>query len=130
MHLNNIILVASLLAPSVLPSASAFASQPWPGDRWRADVDEVRDGHRRHTTMLGLETDSERGTLVDVICTDTNPTTGLTKSVRARAGAQTRQDDWEGDAGVLGSFGSHTGETLRWFDPTPCASGRMTWQKR
>ena len=130
MRPKTIINAGSLFLTVVAFSTTALAAEPWTGDRWRADVDEVRDGYHRHTTLLGLETQSERGTIVGVICTVTNTTTGSTETFRATAGAQTRQDDWEGNAGALGSFGSHTGDVLRWFDPTPCAAGRMTWQKR
>ena len=127
---STAIIAGSLLVISALSTTSALATKPWPGNLWRADVDEVRDGHHRHTTLLGLETQSERGTIVQVICTDTTMATGLTRTFRAKAGAQTRQDDWEGDAGPLGSFGSHTGDTLRWFDLTPCAAGPMAWHRR
>ena len=112
------------------PALASAAVEPWPGDRWRADVDEHQSGHDLHVTMLGATTTTGKGDSVQVTCTDRDAATGKTLISRHHAWAMARQGDYEGDAGPLGSFGSSDGHDLRWFGASPCASGRISWQRR
>lgn len=103
---------------------------PWPGDHWQADVDAVREGHALHAKLTGATTTTGRGDSVEVTCTGRDLAIGKIIVRSNHAWALSRQDDYEGDAGPLGSFGTSDGSTLRWFSASPCPAGPITWHRR
>lgn len=116
-----------LVLPTVAPEIKA--TEPWPGDHWRADVDAVREGHALHAKLIGATTTTGQGDSVEVTCTDRDPATGKILVRSHHAWALSRQDDYEGDAGPLGSFGTKDGKDLRWLGKSPCPSGPITWKR-
>lgn len=114
----------ALVALIATAGAAHAAEQPWPGDRWRADVTEVRQGRTLHTTIVGAETHTERGTRITVTCRSSDG-----RSLRGRGYGLMRQDDFESGL-ALGTLSIHYPDhVLRWLDGSACAQGEITWHK-
>ena len=117
--------VGSSVFLAFAPTLAHAADDPWPSDRWRADVMETRQGHVLRTILIGVETHTARGTRIAVTCS-----TDGTRTLHGTGYALMRQDDFEGDISGAGSFGIHMpGRTLTWFEGAACAKGDITWHK-
>ena len=118
-----------ILTGCLVFGASALAAEkPWPGDKWRADVSEIRQGTILHTTFIGVETHTERGSRISVTCSF--GTGSSRKVIHAKTFGLMRQDDFEGGTDNLGTFSIYfPGTNLKWLDKSPCAEGKIKWHR-
>lgn len=120
-----LVLAALVLIGTGIPAAAEEG--PWSAPSWYVGATERR-GDVVLTTAMYVSPGAGHS-IVDVHCTRQDLRTKAVSRRRVRAAAKMAQGLWCGDAKAFGRWcvDLREGAPLRWYGPTPCASGPATF---